>query len=156
MKRSAPMRRTPFRRRAPGAEPASVSREIDDAVRSLAEIAARKPTRPPARMARLLSSEPARPVPKPETFRSEAWLAAVRSIPCVHCGGPAEAAHRNEGKGGAIKVDDCLAAALCRPEHTRVDRGKDLSREERRALIDRYIVATLVELVRRGLVGVVR
>lgn len=108
-----------------------------------------------ARMASMLQAEAPRPVPKPETFRSEAWLRAVRSIPCVHCGGPVQAAHRNEGKGTGQKTDDCLTAALCPPEHARIDQGKDLDREARRALIDRYIVLTLRELALRGLVGVV-
>lgn len=94
-------------------------------------------------------------VRKPEPFRSEAWLAAVRTIPCVFCGAPVQAAHRNEGKGMGTKADDCLTAALCPPDHAEIDQGRDMTRDERRARMDRAIVLTLAELVRRGLVGVV-
>ncbi len=88
-------------------------------------------------------------------IRSEAWLDAVRSIECcVLCGAyGTEAAHRNEGKGKSEKVDDCLTGAICRTCHHEIDQGKNLSRDERRALIDRAIVLTLLELVRRGVVG---
>lgn len=86
------------------------------------------------------------------TWRSDAWLGAVRLVPCVHCGGHAEPAHRNEGKGQGLKTHDAWTAALCREEHRRLDQGGDLTREQRRSLMDRYIVLTLAELVKRGLV----
>lgn len=91
-------------------------------------------------------------LPKPETFRSERWLAAVRLVPvCVRCRtNGVEPAHRNEGKGGAVKTHDCWTAALCRPCHREIDQGKSLSRESRRAEIDRCIVLTLAELVLAG------
>lgn len=43
-------------------------------------------------------------------FRSKKWLQAVRDIEfCVLCGRyGVQAAHRNEGKGVGIKVDDSL------------------------------------------------
>lgn len=68
-------------------------------------------------------------------FRSKKWLQAVRDIEfCVLCGRyGVQAAHRNEGKGVGIKVDDCLTAALCVDCHSRIDNGRDMSREERRA-----------------------
>ena len=49
---------------------------------------------------------------KAPVYRSSRWLAAVRSIEsCVLCGRyGVQAAHRNEGKGMARKVDDCLTA----------------------------------------------
>ena len=62
---------------------------------------------------------------------------------CVHCGSIyVQAAHRNQGKGMGLKCSDGLVAALCIPEHTRIDQGKDLLRAERRALIDGYIAET--------------
>ena len=107
-----------------------------------------------ARMATRLDAEAPVAQPREEVFRSEAWLRAVRSVPCVFCGQPSQAAHRNEGKGKAQKVDDCLTAALCVEHHAAIDQGKDMMRETRRAELDRAIVLTLRELARRGWVGV--
>lgn len=83
-------------------------------------------------------------------YRSKRWLEAVGQIDCcVLCGRwGTQVAHRNEGKGMALKVDDCLTAALCVTCHTDIDNGNQLSRDERRALMDRAIVLTLRELVR--------
>lgn len=84
-------------------------------------------------------------------FRSNKWLQAVREIDCcVLCGRyGVQAAHRNEGKGIGLKVDDSLTAG-----HERIDNGKDLSREERRSEMDRAIVLTLQKLTREGRVTV--
>lgn len=89
-------------------------------------------------------------------FRSKKWLQAVMDIEfCVLCGRyGVQAAHRNEGKGVGIKVDDCLTAALCVDCHSRIDNGRDMSREERRAEMDRAIVLTLKKLVNNGRVFV--
>ncbi|EAA3241798.1 hypothetical protein EGS24_06630 [Salmonella enterica] len=89
-------------------------------------------------------------------FRSNRWLQAVREIDCcVLCGRyGVQAAHRNEGKGIGLKVDDSLTAALCPSCHERIDNGKDLSREERRSEMDRAIVLTLQKLTREGRVTV--
>ena len=45
---------------------------------------------------------------KEPTHRSTAWLKAVASLPCVLCyrEGMTQAAHRNEGKGMALKTHD--------------------------------------------------
>ncbi|MLR76336.1 hypothetical protein DQR81_12290 [Salmonella enterica subsp. salamae] len=89
-------------------------------------------------------------------FRSNKWLQAVREIDCcVLCGRyGVQAAHRNEGKGIGLKVDDSLTAALCPSCHERIDNGKDLSRKERRSEMDRAIVLTLQKLTREGRVTV--
>lgn len=149
MKRSIPLKRTAFKRKAPPRE-APAQERAPRALPTAAAVPAR------AVMAANLATTPPRPDAKPQTFRSEAWLRAVRSIPCVFCGAPVQAAHRNEGKGMGAKADDCLTAALCPPEHAEIDQGKGMTREERRARMDRAIVLTLRELVRRGLVGVQR
>ncbi|NCH41212.1 hypothetical protein EHI94_01970 [Cronobacter sakazakii] len=87
-------------------------------------------------------------------YQSVKWLAAVRQIECcVLCNRwGVQAAHRNEGKGTGFKVDDSLTAALCVDCHHTIDNGRELTREERRALMDRAIVLTLRDLTRRGLV----
>lgn len=51
-----------------------------------------------------------------------------------------------------LKTDDCVTAALCVCCHTAIDNGKDLSREERRQMMDRAIVLTIIQIARRGLV----
>lgn len=91
---------------------------------------------------------------KTPTFRSKKWLQAVASLACVKCGveGQTQAAHRNVGKGMSMKTDDCLTAALCVGCHSAIDQGKDMTREERRSVLDFAILMTLVELARSGLV----
>lgn len=89
---------------------------------------------------------------KQPIHRSPSWLAAVRAIEsCVLCGNHGtQAAHRNEGKGMGLKVDDCLTAAICQDCHFIIDNGKDLTLMERRELMDKAILKTLVELARGG------
>lgn len=64
-----------------------------------------------------------------------------------------QAAHRNEGKGMGLKVADHLTAALCQECHHEIDNGRELTREERRARMDKAIVLTFDRLVTGGLVG---
>ena len=85
------------------------------------------------------------------TFRSERLRRYVATLWCVHCGSPAvQVAHRNVGKAMGMKVSDGLVAALCCFEHARIDQGKDLVRQERRELMDAYIVATYHQAWMRG------
>jgi hypothetical protein len=93
-------------------------------------------------------------IPKAAPKKSATWLEAVRSLEfCVLCGTHGvQAAHRNEGKGKSQKVDDALTAALCLKHHNEIDNGAHLSKEERRAMMDRAIVLTLRELFQRDLV----
>jgi hypothetical protein len=97
-------------------------------------------------------------IPKAAPKKSATWLDAVRSLEfCVLCGTPCvQAAHRNEGKGKSQKMDDALTAALCVKCHHEIDNGKHLSKEERRARMDRAIVLTLRELFQRDLVRAVK
>jgi len=95
----------------------------------------------------------ARPVkPKAERWESVPWRRAVASLPCVLCGreGDTQAAHRNEGKGMALKTDDSLTAALCTGCHTEIDQGAHLTREQRRERMDRAILLTVQALARAG------
>lgn len=89
-------------------------------------------------------------------YRSPKWLAAVRQIKtCVLCGAyGVQAAHRNFGKGMSQKTDDCLTAALCQQCHHEIDNGNSLSRDERRALLDKAICETVAQLARMGLIEV--
>ena len=93
-------------------------------------------------------------IEKPKPYRSEAWLRAVASLPCVLCWreGMTQAAHRNQGKGMGTKTDDCFTAALCAPCHAEIDQGKTMTRQERRERMDLAILETLRLLAVRGLV----
>ena len=90
--------------------------------------------------------------PKSIPYRSDKWLAAVRSLHyCVLCGAyGVQAAHQNEGKGKGMEQDDCLTAALCPTCHSEIDQGRDLDREERRGMMSKAINLTLVALVKSG------
>lgn len=90
-------------------------------------------------------------------MRSAKWLAAVRQIECcVICGRyGVQAAHRNQGKGIGFKVCDAWTAALCPNCHHEIDNGPDLSREERREMIDTAILKTIEQLFTRGLIDAV-
>lgn len=95
-------------------------------------------------------------IPKTKPYRNRHWLAAVGQIECcVLCNAYGiQVAHRDEGKGMGQKTDDSCTAALCMQCHHDIGNGTQLSRDERRTLMDRAIVLTLRELTRRGLVGV--
>ncbi|EJN7738910.1 hypothetical protein NRW76_004604, partial [Salmonella enterica subsp. enterica serovar Lubbock] len=55
-----------------------------------------------------------------------------------------------EGKGMGMKTDDCATAAICQECHHEIDNGSHLDREERRCLMNRAIVLTVIKLVRMG------
>nr|WP_247717766.1 hypothetical protein [Morganella morganii] len=82
-------------------------------------------------------------------------MAAVAQIECcVLCGRyGTQVAHRNEGKGMGLKVDDSLTAALCPQCHHNIDNGGSMNRIERRQEMDRAIILTIRELARRELVA---
>jgi hypothetical protein len=93
-------------------------------------------------------------MPKPTTWRGESMGLLCRLLPCQGCGiddKTVVGAHRNEGKGGAIKTSDALQAALCHRCHTFLDQGKDPDRHDRRAFWDGAYIRTMQALIERGL-----
>ena len=86
-------------------------------------------------------------------YRSRQWLANVHQLDqCVLCGAwGIQAAHSNQDRGMGQKASDCLCAALCPACHHDIDNGRDMDKQERRALMDRAIVLTIDQLARRGL-----
>lgn len=80
------------------------------------------------------------------------WFAAVASLEdCVLClRNGVQVAHSNQDRGMAQKSAPWLTAALCPHCHNEIDNGKNLSRDERRALMDRAIVKTHDLLIRSG------
>jgi hypothetical protein len=97
-------------------------------------------------------------IPKPNTFRSEKLRRAVASLPCQACGleGSTQAAHANQGKGGAIKASDARIAALCVRCHAELDQGGTMTKTDRRAFEDEMILKTYIALVEAGLLGVMQ
>lgn len=65
--------------------------------------------------------------PKPQTFRSEKYLAFIRTLPCVHgCNQPSEASHINEpGRGMGTKDTDLHAIPHCSFHHNEWHRGTE-------------------------------
>ncbi len=80
---------------------------------------------------------------------------------CQCCGAHVEEgcepAHSNmseHGKGVALKSHDCFHAALCHGCHSKLDQGRDLTREERREMWRRAHDRTMLEYWGRGWVRV--
>jgi len=93
--------------------------------------------------------------PKSPAFRSESWRRAVVSLPCVVCmrEGPSQAAHANHrGKGMGMKADDCYVVPMCPDCHAEFDAGKSYTKQQRRELMDEWILVTLRQLAVNGLV----
>lgn len=135
--RSAPMKRTPFKAKAPGRREAKQVQYVARP-REVATASAPLPM--------------AQPVLKDNRHESEPWRRAVAALPCVLCHreGETQAAHRNEGKGMGLKTDDALTAALCQTCHSAIDQGPDFSRDERRRRLDVAILLTIRALARAG------
>lgn len=131
MKRSAPLKRSGFRR--PG-RPDPVERERTPVVLTPIppDIAARVR---PARIA-----QDAAPVPKVVPVRHEGYRRLVAALACAYClrHGRSQAAHPNTGKGVATKTDDRLAFPLCADDpglrgcHSLFDQGALLDKQARR------------------------
>lgn len=151
MKRSAPMKRTGFKRK--GFEPTARPERV------------RAPTIPltrPVVYARI--SQDVTAVPKENVARSERYLRLVASRRCIHCGivGYSQAAHADYGKGGHIKSDDRTAIPLCTVHpgpggrlvpgcHDLIGSGALFTKEERRALELRYAAQNRAEIEAEGL-----
>jgi hypothetical protein len=86
------------------------------------------------------------------TAAERKWFEAVASLEtCSLCGVYGiQVAHSNRDRGLGQKSAPWLTAALCPPEHYEIDNGKNLSRDERRALMDRAIVITHDRLIKAG------
>ncbi len=88
-------------------------------------------------------------------IRSKKLLAAVRELPCQHCGmqGMTQAAHSNwseHGKGMGIKASDEYVAALCMRCHYQLDQGKDWDAQKRRQVWRAAWLSTVYWLVQLG------
>jgi hypothetical protein len=98
----------------------------------------------------------ARPVPKANPVRDEAYRRLVAALPCAHCGvaGLSQAAHADEGKGLGLKACDLTCFPLCGPRpsepgcHWLIGTSGRIPRDERRELEARYGAQTRAKLGR--------
>lgn len=90
---------------------------------------------------------------KSRPYRSEKHRRLIASLPCIACGleGFTQAAHRNEGKGLAIKACDSQMMPLCYRCHSDIDQGGKMDRETRRTIELAYVKATRQTLINRNL-----
>ena len=94
-------------------------------------------------------------------WRSDAYLALVRSLPCSACGiyGHTQAAHSNQirmGKSRGMKASDASAMPLCGPRnfnpgcHANHDQGGKLSKAQWKSFEDQHICKTIYDLIDDG------
>lgn len=150
MKRSAPMKRSPWPRR----RDLPLLQALDESRPHRAPAVVHKST---SRAVMARCDAPATSVVKRTYIRSKKLLQACREIPCQHCGiadGTVVAAHSNwaaHGKGKAIKADDNRVASLCHRCHGEMDQGSHLTKTERVELWTAAHERTVKELNRLGL-----
>lgn len=87
------------------------------------------------------------------TSEDRRWFAAVAMMEqCALCNAfGVQVAHRNEGKGMGMKTAAWMTAPLCQECHHEIDNGKNITRDERRALMDKAIIRTHDWLIQNGL-----
>ncbi len=144
MMRRTPLKRTPFKQKAP-----AMPRH---------ERAPRAPLSVDPSRFRLPVpiTDAANPIEKTVYVRNKTLREAYRLIACQACGandGTVVCAHANEGifgKGMAIKASDDRAASLCFRCHSRLDQGSDMKRDERRAFWLSAHIKTVAALVAAG------
>lgn len=97
--------------------------------------------------------------PKEGALQHEAYMAAVRTLRCAHCGypPPSQFCHSDEGKGGMLKTDCRRGWPGCGPRlgeigcHALLGSTGKLGKDVRRALENLYSMRTRVEIRSRGL-----
>ena len=96
--------------------------------------------------------------PKPQSWRSKKYLAFVRTLPCIKCGGKSEAHHWAPlgigGKGTSTKHDDCCSVSLCTRRHrewTATARIEDWDTERCKAEFTLALVRTLTLFIKTRL-----
>lgn len=92
---------------------------------------------------------------KTPAFRSDTWCRAVASLACICCKreGQTQAAHANHReKGMGIKAPDCWTVPLCVECHAEFDQGRRWSKQEKRELMDTWLILTIRDLATKGLV----
>ena len=145
MKRSAPLKRTPFKRKQP--------------VHAAAERAPRQLYRLARPCSAAVISSTVVTMPKDAPVRSDLYRRLVASLPCIMCGveGFTQHVHGSQGKGMALKACDLFAFPLCctRPGeigcHAMLDQGALLSKEARRLTEPEWARRTVLTIIGQGL-----
>ncbi len=94
---------------------------------------------------------------KAPKHENEAWRRAVASLPCACCfaEGRTQAAHPNHrGKGMGMKAPDCWTVPLCVECHREFDQGKRWDKQEKREMMDEWILQTVLTLASNGRIKV--
>lgn len=141
MKRSTPLKRTPFKSTAGSAWPFPAVKD-PDRVRST-------PTARPAqfRAAEHVDGIVRRATPKVEPIQHKAYMDIVRTFSCCHCGraGPSQFCHSDalgQGKGMGLKTDCRLGFPGCADCHELLGMSGKLGKDMKHELELRYGAAT--------------
>lgn len=123
MKRGAPLKRTPFKRRRVEAPVAAAEKPVRELQRA-------------TRTATYAGSTSGATVAKENLIQHQGYMAIVRKLPCAHCGIPgiSQFCHSDEGKGTGIKSDCRHGWPGCPACHVAVGTTRIYPREERRAI----------------------
>lgn len=148
MKRSVPMKRLAWPRREQP-EPGTGRERVKPVARPLER---------PVRYA-TPANEPVYAQPKEAVIEHEGYKALVRQLPCAHCGiiGFTQFCHSDEGKGMGIKTDSRRGWPGCGPHgdspgcHHLIGSTGTFTREQRRALEERYAAETRAKVFGSGL-----
>ena len=91
------------------------------------------------------------------TALDKRWFQAVAELEfCALCHAfGVQVAHRDYGKGMGLKTSPWMVAPLCPKCHGELTDGKQYSRDEKRAFMDRAIVQTHDALIRSGKLRIV-
>lgn len=137
MKRGAPLKRTPFKRKS---STENIQSKAAQSHAQQAPVAIIRIVKTPAKTA-TFSNEFKGSFPKSQPVRSEAYRRAVASLPCVICGiaGQSQAAHGSGAgtavcKGMGIKSCDLNCFSACVRCHQQLDQGALFSKAARHAL----------------------
>ena len=153
MKRSAPLKRSPWPRR----RDMPVLQALDESRKVFAPAQVHKST---SRAVMVRCDVPAVAIPKDNPLKSEAYRRLVALYPCKACGiaGYSQAAHINRGaKGLGLKADDRDTAPLCadRPGvvgcHTRFDRYELFPADIAERVMQAWIADTQRQIEAAGL-----
>lgn len=88
------------------------------------------------------------------TDRDRFWT-WVHEQPCALCGSfGVQVTHRDYGKGMGQKTHWFDVAPLCDPCHDELTDGREYSRDQKRALMDRAIVNTHERAMRDGILTI--
>ena len=85
---------------------------------------------------------------KIKAYRNRAYLDYVKTLPCCHCGQPADDPHHIKGLNyGTMKAPDLAVMPLCREDHDMVHRNPELFKTAQA----RWMIETLNQAFAEGI-----